>query len=366
MKFELKHTDNKARLGKLTFDRGEVNTPAFMPVGTYGTVKAMTVDEVRDLGAEIILGNTFHLSITPTTEVIEAHGDLHDFMNWPGPILTDSGGFQVFSLGKMRKITEQGVKFRSPKDGSAIFMGPEESMQIQHKLGSDIVMIFDDCTAYPAEKNVVDQSMQLSLRWAKRSIEEHQRLNNKNALFGIIQGGMHKELRLQSAESLVEMGFDGYAIGGLSVGEPKEEMMNVLSYLPDQMPSDKPRYLMGVGTPSDLVEGVACGIDMFDCVMPSRNARNGYLFTSEGVVKIRNAKHKKDTGPLDPNCNCSTCKNYSRAYLHHLQKSNEILGSRLNTLHNLFYYQYLMKSIRESIENNTFSDFRKKFYIEKL
>ncbi len=366
MKFELKNTDNKARLGKLTFERGEVNTPAFMPVGTYGTVKAMTVDEVRDLGAEIILGNTFHLSITPTTEVIEAHGDLHDFMNWSGPILTDSGGFQVFSLGKMRKITEQGVKFRSPKDGSAIFMGPEESMQIQHKLGSDIVMIFDDCTAYPAEKNVVDQSMQLSLRWAKRSLEEHQRLKNKNALFGIIQGGMHKELRLQSADSLVEMDFDGYAIGGLSVGEPKEEMMDVLSYLPDHMPSKKPRYLMGVGTPSDLVEGVACGVDMFDCVMPSRNARNGYLFTSEGVVKIRNAKHKKDTGPLDPNCNCTTCKNYSRAYLHHLQKSNEILGSRLNTLHNLFYYQHLMKSIREAIKSNTFSDFRKRFYAEKL
>ena len=366
MKFELKTTDNKARLGKLTFDRGEVNTPAFMPVGTNGTVKAMTVDEVRDLGAEIILGNTFHLSITPTTEVIEAHGDLHDFMNWPGPILTDSGGFQVFSLGKMRKITEQGVKFRSPKDGSSIFMGPEESMQIQHKLGSDIVMIFDDCTAYPAEKNVVDQSMQLSLRWAKRSLEEHQRLKNKNALFGIIQGGMHKELRLQSAESLVEMDFDGYAIGGLSVGEPKEEMMDVLSYLPDHMPSNKPRYLMGVGTPSDLVEGVACGVDMFDCVMPSRNARNGYLFTSEGVVKIRNAKYKKDTGPLDPNCNCTTCKNYSRAYLHHLQKSNEILGSRLNTLHNLFYYQHLMKSIREAIKSNTFSDFRKRFYAEKL
>jgi queuine tRNA-ribosyltransferase len=287
-------------------------------------------------------------------------------MNWSGPILTDSGGFQVFSLGKMRKITEQGVKFRSPKDGSAIFMGPEESMQIQHKLGSDIVMIFDDCTAYPAEKNVVDQSMQLSLRWAKRSLDEHQRLKNKNALFGIIQGGMHKELRLQSSESLVEMDFDGYAIGGLSVGEPKEEMMDVLNYLPDHMPSNKPRYLMGVGTPSDLVEGVACGVDMFDCVMPSRNARNGYLFTSEGVVKIRNAKHKKDTGPLDPNCNCSTCKNYSRAYLHHLQKSNEILGSRLNTLHNLFYYQYLMKSIREAIKSNTFSDFRKKFYAEKL
>jgi queuine tRNA-ribosyltransferase len=366
MKFELKNTDSKARLGKLTFERGEVNTPAFMPVGTYGTVKAMTVDEVRGLGAEIILGNTFHLSITPTTEVIEAHGDLHDFMNWSGPILTDSGGFQVFSLGKMRKITEQGVKFRSPKDGSAIFMGPEESMQIQHKLGSDIVMIFDDCTAYPAEKNVVDQSMQLSLRWAKRSLEEHQRLKNKNALFGIIQGGMHKELRLQSAKSLVEMDFDGYAIGGLSVGEPKEEMMDVLSYLPGHMPSNKPRYLMGVGTPSDLVEGVACGVDMFDCVMPSRNARNGYLFTSEGIVKIRNAKHKKDTSSLDPNCNCSTCKNYSRAYLHHLQKSNEILGSRLNTLHNLFYYQHLMKSIREAIKSNTFSDFRKKFYAEKI
>jgi queuine tRNA-ribosyltransferase len=287
-------------------------------------------------------------------------------MNWSGPILTDSGGFQVFSLGKMRKITEQGVKFRSPKDGSAIFMGPEESMQIQHKLGSDIVMIFDDCTAYPAEKNVVDQSMQLSLRWAKRSLEEHQRLKNKNALFGIIQGGMHKELRLQSAKSLVEMNFDGYAIGGLSVGEPKEEMMDVLSYLPGHMPSNKPRYLMGVGTPSDLVEGVACGVDMFDCVMPSRNARNGYLFTSEGIVKIRNAKHKKDTSSLDPNCNCSTCKNYSRAYLHHLQKSNEILGSRLNTLHNLFYYQHLMKSIREAIKSNTFSDFRKKFYAEKI
>ncbi len=362
MKFELKNTDNKARLGKLSFNRGEVNTPAFMPVGTYGTVKAMTVDEVRDLGAEIILGNTFHLSITPTTEVIEAHGDLHDFMNWSGPILTDSGGFQVFSLGKMRKITEQGVKFRSPKDGSSIFMGPEESMQIQYKLGSDIVMIFDDCTAYPAEKIIVDQSMQLSLRWAKRSLEEHQRLNNKNAIFGIIQGGMHKDLRLQSSESLVEMGFDGYAIGGLSVGEPKEEMMNVLSYLPDHMPENKPRYLMGVGTPSDLVEGVASGIDMFDCVMPSRNARNGYLFTSEGVVKIRNSKHKKDTGPLDPNCKCTTCKNYSRSYLHHLQKTNEILGSRLNTLHNLFYYQHLMKLMRVSIENNTFSEFREKFY----
>ena len=350
MKFELLNTNDKARLGKLNFDRGIVNTPAFMPVGTYGTVKAMTVEEVKELGAEIILGNTFHLSITPSTDVIEAHGDLHDFMNWSGPILTDSGGFQVFSLGKMRKITEEGVSFRSPKDGSSIFMGPEESMQIQKKLGSDIVMIFDDCTPYPAEKSEVDQSMQLSLRWAKRSLMEHQRLKNKNALFGIIQGGMHKDLRIQSAESLIEMNFDGYAIGGLSVGEPKEEMMKVLDFLPEQMPTDKPRYLMGVGTPLDLVEGVAMGVDMFDCVMPSRNARNGYLFTSEGVVKIRNAKYKIDTGPLDPNCSCNTCKNYSRSYLHHLQKTNEILGSRLNTFHNLFYYQDLMRSIRASLK----------------
>ena len=361
MKFELLNTNGKARLGRLRFDRGIVNTPAFMPVGTYGTVKAMTVEEVKGLGAEIILGNTFHLSITPSTDVIEAHGDLHDFMNWSGPILTDSGGFQVFSLGKMRKITEEGVSFRSPKDGSSIFMGPEESMQIQKKLGSDIVMIFDDCTPYPAEKSEVDQSMQLSLRWAKRSLIEHQRLKNKNALFGIIQGGMHKDLRLQSAESLIEMNFDGYAIGGLSVGEPKEEMMKVLDFLPEQMPTDKPRYLMGVGTPLDLVEGVAMGVDMFDCVMPSRNARNGYLFTSEGVVKIRNAKYKIDTGPLDPNCSCNTCKNYSRSYLHHLQKTNEILGSRLNTFHNLFYYQDLMRSIREALRSNTFDVFRENF-----
>ncbi len=361
MEFELINTNGKARLGKLKFDRGIVNTPAFMPVGTYGTVKAMTVEEVKELGAEIILGNTFHLSITPSTDVIEAHGDLHDFMNWQGPILTDSGGFQVFSLGKMRKITEQGVKFRSPKDGSSIFMGPEESMQIQKKLGSDIVMIFDDCTSYPQDKNIVDQSMQLSLRWAKRSLLEHQNLNNKNALFGIIQGGMHKDLRLQSAESLIDMDFNGYAIGGLSVGEPKEEMMQVLNYLPDYMPTQRPRYLMGVGTPIDLVEGVALGIDMFDCVMPSRNARNGHLFTSAGVIKIRNAKYKQDTGPLDPNCKCSTCNNYSKSYLHHLQKTNEILGSRLNTFHNLFYYQELMKSIRNAIKNNSFNSFKKSF-----
>ncbi len=365
MKFELAKTDNKARLGKMTFDRGAVNTPAFMPVGTYGTVKAMTVEEVKELGAEIILGNTFHLSLTPGTDVIEAHGDLHDFMNWQGPILTDSGGFQVFSLGHIRKINEKGVSFRSPKDGAKIFMGPEESMQIQQKLGADIVMIFDECIAYPSDKSAIDQSMQLSLRWAKRSKEEHQRLSNDNALFGIVQGGMLEDLRRQSVEALVEIGFDGYAIGGLSVGEPKEEMIKVLEYLPDAMPADKPRYLMGVGTPSDLVEAVARGIDMFDCVMPTRNARNGYLFTSVGTVKIRNAKHKMDAGPLDENCSCSTCQNYSRAYLHHLQKTNEILGSRLNTLHNLHYYQHLMASMREAIKDDRFEDFRAEFHAQQ-
>jgi len=319
MKYEIINTDGKARVGKITLSRGEINTPTFMPVGTYGAIKAMTVEEVKNLGAEIILGNTFHLSITPGTEIIEAHGDLHNFISWQGPILTDSGGFQVFSLGDVRKITEKGVFFRSPKDGSKIFMGPEESMQVQQKLGSDIVMIFDECTPYPSEKSAVDQSMRLSLRWAKRSLNEHQRLNNTNELFGIVQGGMYEDLRLQSIESLVEMNFDGYAIGGLSVGEPKEEMARILNYLPEKMPTNKPRYLMGVGTPSDLVEGVSQGIDMFDCVMPTRNARNGYLFTSVGVIKIRNAKYKKDTKPLDQNCTCSTCLDYSRAYLHHLQ-----------------------------------------------
>ena len=364
MKYEIINTEGKARLGKITLSRGKISTPTFMPVGTYGAIKAMAPDEVKNLGAEIILGNTFHLSITPSTEIIEAHGDLHNFINWQGPILTDSGGFQVFSLGEVRKITEKGVFFRSPKDGSKIFMGPEESMQIQQKLGSDIVMIFDECTPYPSEKSIVDQSMQLSLRWAKRSLNEHQRLNNNNDLFGIVQGGMHEDLRLQSIESLVEMNFDGYAIGGLSVGEPKDEMARILNYLPEKMPTNKPRYLMGVGTPSDLVEGVSLGIDMFDCVMPTRNARNGYLFTSIGVIKIRNAKYKKDTRPLDQDCTCSTCLNYSRAYLHHLQKTNEILGSHLNTLHNLHYYLELMRSIREAIKNNMFGEFRKNFYIK--
>ncbi|MFP6776616.1 MAG: tRNA guanosine(34) transglycosylase Tgt [PS1 clade bacterium] len=362
MKFSLSSTDKSARSGTISFSRGEVHTPAFMPVGTYGTVKSMTPEELTGIGSQIILGNTFHLSITPGTEVIQGHGDLHDFMHWDGPILTDSGGFQVFSLGDMRKISEEGVQFQSPKDGSKIFMGPEESIRIQKKLGSDIVMIFDECTPYPATKDIVDKSMQLSLRWATRSKDEHDRLNNNNAIFGIVQGGMHKDLRIHSLEGLQEIGFDGFAIGGLSVGEPKEEMLKVLDYLPNKMPTDKPRYLMGVGTPQDLVDGVERGIDMFDCVMPTRNARNGYLFTSDGIVKIRNAKHRLDTGPLDRNCKCYVCNNYSKSYLHHLQRKNEILGARLNTIHNLSYYQNLMSDMRTAIENKSFSLFKKSFY----
>ncbi len=362
MKFKLKNTDQKARRGTLTFERGAVETPAFMPVGTYGTVKAMTPEEVEEIGAQIILGNTFHLAITPGTDVIKAHGDLHDFMHWQGPILTDSGGFQVFSLGDMRKISEAGVDFRSPKDGAKIFMGPEESIKIQFDLGADIVMIFDECTPYPADKATTDQSMQLSLRWAQRSKDAHQALGNKNALFGIVQGGMYEDLRCESASALINIDFDGFAIGGLSVGEPKEEMIKVLDYLPEQLPSDKPRYLMGVGTPSDLVEAVERGIDMFDCVMPTRNARNGYLFTSNGIVKIRNAQYKLDIKPLDERCGCYTCQNYSRSYLHHLQRKNEILGARLNTIHNLHYYQDLMQQMRAAIENNAFVEFKQSFY----
>ncbi len=362
MKFELNNTDDKARRGKMIFQRGEVQTPAFMPVGTYGTVKAMTAEELTGLGAQMVLGNTFHLAITPGVEVIQAHGDLHNFMHWQGPILTDSGGFQVFSLGAMRKISEQGVAFRSPKNGDKIFLGPEQSMQIQQQLGADIVMIFDECTPYPADQPTADQSMQLSLRWAQRSKAEHQRLNNRNALFGIVQGGMFKGLRQASAAALIEIGFDGYAIGGLSVGEPKAEMLKVLDYLPEQLPAHQPRYLMGVGTPSDLVEAVARGIDMFDCVMPTRNARNGYLFTSVGIVKIRNAQYKLDVSKLDQHCDCYTCQHYSKSYLHHLQRQNEILGARLNTIHNLHYYQNLMAQMRQAIEQQTFQTFRQHFY----
>ncbi|WOD13128.1 tRNA guanosine(34) transglycosylase Tgt [Pseudomonas sp. NyZ704] len=360
MSFELLATDGKARRGRLTFPRGVVETPAFMPVGTYGTVKGMLPRDVEAIGAQIVLGNTFHLWLRPGTEVIKAHGDLHDFMQWQGPILTDSGGFQVFSLGAMRKIKEEGVYFSSPVDGAKVFMGPEESMQVQRDLGSDIVMIFDECTPYPADEDTARKSMELSLRWAKRSKVAHG--DNPSALFGIVQGGMHENLRLRSLEGLNEIGFDGLAIGGLSVGEPKEEMIKVLDYLPGHMPADKPRYLMGVGKPQDLVEGVRRGVDMFDCVMPTRNARNGYLFVDSGVIKIRNAVHRHDTSTLDPTCDCYTCLNFSRAYLHHLDKCDEMLGSMLNTIHNLRYYQRVMAGLRGAIQTGTLSAFVDDFY----
>ncbi|MFZ2727603.1 MAG: tRNA guanosine(34) transglycosylase Tgt [Methylococcaceae bacterium] len=360
MQFELLNTDGYARRGRLNFARGVVETPIFMPVGTYGTVKALTPEELTSLGAQIILGNTFHLMLRPTTPVIKAHGDLHDFMHWQKPILTDSGGFQVFSLGALRKITEQGVTFKSPINGSRIFMGPEESMQVQRDLGSDIVMIFDECTPYPATFQQAADSMRLSLRWAERSKTAHG--DNPSALFGIVQGGMYEALRQESIDGLVDIGFDGYAIGGLSVGEPKEEMMATLDAIHSKMPSEKPRYLMGVGTPEDLVEAVARGIDMFDCVMPTRNARNGHLFTRFGVIKIRNSQYEFDNRPLDETCACYTCQHYSRAYLRHLDKCKEMLGSRLNTIHNLHYYLSLMADIRAAIEVNQFEQFRKDFY----
>lgn len=360
MKFDLHTTDGKARRGTLVFDRGEVQTPAFMPVGTYGTVKGMLPRDIVDTGAEIILGNTFHLMLRPGTEVIKKHGDLHDFTQWQGPILTDSGGFQVFSLGDLRKITEQGVAFRSPIDGSEVYLNPEIAMQVQRDLGSDIVMIFDECTPYPATEGEAKESMELSLRWAKRSKDAHG--DNPSALFGIVQGGMHETLRLESLAGLESIGFDGYAIGGLSVGEPKPEMIRVLDFLADHMPAQKPRYLMGVGKPEDLVEGVYRGVDMFDCVMPTRNARNGHLFTQAGVVKIRNAVHKHDTGPLDPTCDCYTCKNFSRAYLHHLDKCGEILGSQLNTIHNLRHYQIIMQELRDAIDEHRLDSYVDEFY----
>ena len=355
MDYRLLTSDGPARRGRLEFPRGTIETPAFMPVGTYGTVKAMTPEELESLGAEMILGNTFHLMLRPGTGVIRAHGDLHDFMHWQRPILTDSGGFQVFSLGAMRRITEQGVHFRSPVDGSPIFMGPEESMQVQRELGSDIVMIFDECTPYPATEREAADSMELSLRWARRSREAHG--DNPAALFGIVQGGVYDDLRERSLEGLMEIGFDGYAVGGLSVGEPPADRWRILDHLSTRLPADRPRYLMGVGTPEDIVAAVARGIDMFDCVMPTRNARNGHLFTHQGVVRIRNAVHARDTGPVDPLCDCYTCRNYSRAYLRHLSRCNEILGARLNTLHNLHYYQSLMRDIRDAIEAGRFEDF---------
>ncbi|MDF1688090.1 MAG: tRNA guanosine(34) transglycosylase Tgt [Cycloclasticus sp.] len=360
MKFDLLNTDAKARRARLTFDRGTIETPAFMPVGTYGTVKAMAPEELLETGAEIVLGNTFHLMLRPGVEVIEAHGDLHDFMNWQKPILTDSGGFQVFSLDEMRKITEKGVHFRSPVDGRKVFMGPEESMQVQRQLGSDIVMIFDECTPFPATEEEARISMELSLRWAKRSKDAH--ADNPSALFGIVQGGMYEHLRDQSLNALKSIDFDGFAIGGLSVGEPKDDRERILEHIVPAMPSDKPRYLMGVGKPEDIVEAVLKGIDMFDCVMPTRNARNGYLFTRKGLVKIRNEKYQFDTKPVDEACECYTCKNYSRSYLRHLDKCKEILGSRLNTIHNLHYYQDLMRGLRKSIEQGRLAEFVDDFY----
>lgn len=360
MNFELLTENGGARRGRLTFTRGVVETPVFMAVGTYATVKAMTSEELRDCGVQIILGNTFHLMLRPGTAVTKAHGTLHDFMHWNGPILTDSGGFQVFSLGELRKITEQGVQFRSPVNGDPVFLGPEESMQVQRDLGSDIVMIFDECTPYPASEEQAQASMELSLRWAERSKIAHQ--GNPNALFGIVQGGMYPHLRQRSLKGLVDIGFDGYALGGLSVGESKHEMHMVLDAVTPHMPVDRPRYLMGVGTPEDLVESVRRGIDMFDCVMPTRNARNGHLFVHQGVVRIRNSQYEYDTKPLDETCGCYTCRHYSRSYLRYLDKTREILGARLNTIHNVYYYQELMKNIRQAIETGRFNDFVQEFY----
>ncbi len=360
MKFELLSNDGAARRGRLTFERGTIETPVFMPVGTYGTVKGMTPEELKGLGAEIVLGNTFHLMIKPGAEIIKMHGDLHDFMHWDKPILTDSGGFQVWSLAKMRKLTEAGVEFRSPKDGAKIFLGPEESMAMQRALGSDIVMQFDECTPYPATEKEARDSMELSLRWAKRSKAAH--ADSSSALFGIVQGGMYVDQRCESVAGLEQIGFDGYAIGGLSVGEPEEERLKVLDGLMPQMPENAPRYVMGVGKPMDLIEGVRRGVDMFDCVMPTRNARNGHLFTSHGVVNIRNARHRTDTGPLDRNCDCYTCQNYSRAYLYHLDKHKEMLGGRLNSTHNLRYYIRLMEQMREAISAGSFDTFVDEYY----
>ncbi len=363
MQFELDRQDGHARRGRLKFPRGTVETPAFMPVGTYGTVKGMLPRDIEGIGAQIILGNTFHLMLRPGTEVIKAHGDLHDFMQWSGPILTDSGGFQVFSLGDIRKITEEGVSFRSPIDGSPVFLGPEEAMQVQRDLGSDIVMIFDECTPYPATEDEARKSMELSLRWAARSKTAHG--DSPSALFGIVQGGMYESLRRESLAGLTDIGFDGYAIGGLSVGEPKDDMLRVLSALAPHMPTEKPRYLMGVGKPEDLVEGVRRGVDMFDCVMPTRNARNGHFFTREGVIKIRNARHRHDTGPLDPHCDCYTCQNFSRSYLHHLDKCGEMLGAQLGTIHNLRHYQSLMAGLRAALDKGELESFVADFYQAK-
>ncbi|AIN47517.1 tRNA guanosine(34) transglycosylase Tgt [Candidatus Palibaumannia cicadellinicola] len=366
MKYQLLKNHGSARRGRMVFDRGVVETPAFMPVGTYGTVKSMTPEEVKETGAQILLCNTFHLWLRPGQEVMKLHGDLHHFMHWYGPILTDSGGFQVFSMGNLRKITEEGVHFRNPINGAAIFLSPEKSMEIQYDLGSDIVMIFDECTPYPVKWDYAKNSMEMSLRWSERSRKRFDELNNNNALFGIIHGGIYQDLRDISVNRLIDIGFDGYALGGLSVGEPKENMYHILAHICPQIPEDKPRYLMGVGKPEDLVEGWRRGIDIFDCVIPTRNARNGHLFVTNGIVKIRNAKYKNDVASLDMECDCYTCCNYSRAYLHHLYRCNEILGARLNTIHNLRYYQRLMAGLRQAIDTGKSHKFIEEFYNKKI
>ena len=360
MKFAVHATDGAARAGTLELAHGNVETPVFMPVGTYGAVKSVSPAELAESGTRIVLGNTFHLWLRPGLEVIAAHGGLHRFIGWNAPILTDSGGYQVFSLGDLRKITEEGVRFASPVNGDRLLLTPEESMRIQRVLDADIVMVFDECTPYPASERDTGESMRLSLRWAERSRRAHE--GNPNALFGIVQGGMVESLRDESLAGLASIGFDGYAIGGLSVGESKREMRRVMAHTAPRLPADKPRYLMGVGTPEDIVEAVTAGIDMFDCVLPTRNARNGWLFTRYGDVKIRNARHRDDTRALDESCPCYTCGHFSRAYLHHLQKVNEILGARLNTVHNLHYYQTLMRELREAIAKKKLADYAAVFH----
>ena len=374
MKFELLKTDGKARGGALSLSHGVVQTPIFMPVGTYGSVKAMSSADLDAVGAQIVLGNTFHLWLRPGLDVMRAHGGLHSFMNWTKPILTDSGGFQVWSLGDLRKISEEGVAFQSPVNGDKLFLTPEESMRIQAVLNSDIVMVFDECTAYPSTRDQTAESMRLSMRWAKRSKEEFRALNNPNALFGIVQGGMMEDLRQESLDGLAELDFHGYAIGGLSVGEPKEDMNRILAFTAPRLPEHKPRYLMGVGTPEDLVEGVSQGVDMFDCVMPTRNARNGWIFTRFGDIKIRNSRYRDDLGPIDESCACPVCTPrahgddrpaYRRSYLYHLQKAQEILGAHLATVHNLYFYLDLMRQMREAIAQGAFAAWRRQFHEDR-
>lgn len=370
LKFELLKQQGEARRGRMTLNHGVVETPIFMPVGTYGTVKGVLPQSLLDMNAQIILGNTFHLWMRPGLDVMQQFGGLHQFENWSRPILTDSGGFQVWSLGEMRKITEEGVHFSSPVNGDKLFMSPEVSMQIQTTLNSDIVMQLDECTPYETKGQLTTEaqarkSMEMSLRWAKRSQDEFQRLNNPNALFGIVQGGMFENLRTESAQALTEMAFPGYAVGGVSVGEPKEEMLRIMAHSPRLLPQNKPRYLMGVGTPEDLVAGVACGIDMFDCVMPTRNARNGHLFTRFGDLRLRNSRYRSDQNPVDETCTCYTCRNFSRAYLHHLDRCGEMLGPMLTTIHNLHYYLNLMQEVRDALDQDQFSTFVQQFKTDR-